>query len=66
MGSRGAFITRRRLGGAILAIIATPPLARITYLRLEDNPLPQVAAPEPVLVGRWLLDASDLERGAAG
>lgn len=62
MGSRGALITRRRLGGAILAGITVPPLARIALLRLKDNPLPRVANPELVLVDRWLLDASDLER----
>lgn len=66
MGSRRVFLTRRRVAGAIVAILAIPPLARIALLRLKDNPLPRVAAPEPVLVGRWLLDASDLAGGPGG
>jgi hypothetical protein len=66
MGSRKAFLTRRRVAGAIVAIVAVPPVARIALLRLRDNPLPRVAEPEPVLVGRWLLDASDLAAGPGG
>lgn len=65
MGSGRAFWTRRRVAGAIVAVLAAPPLARITLLRLKDNPLPRVADPEPVLVDRWLLDASDLAEGAS-
>ena len=56
--------TRRRLAGAILAGFVAAPLARIAILRLKDNPLPRVMDPDPVLVDRWLLDASDLAPGA--
>lgn len=66
MGSRRVFWTRRRVVGAILAVLAAPPLARIAILRLKDNPLPGVAEAEPVLVDRWLLDASDVAGGASG
>ena len=66
MGSRKSFVTRRRLLVSSLALIVAAPLGRIVLLRLKDNPLPRVAAPEPVLVGRWLLDASDIAGGANG
>lgn len=66
MGTRRAFLTRRRIFGAILAVVVAPPLARIALLRLKDNPLPRVAEPDLVLVDRWLLDAGDLKGGAGG
>jgi hypothetical protein len=66
MGSRRTFLTRRRVAGAIVAALAVPPLARIVLLGVKNNPLPRVAEPEPVLVGRWLLDASDLVGGSGG
>ncbi|NNU80304.1 hypothetical protein HMH01_07605 [Halovulum dunhuangense] len=52
-------ITRRRVLGAGLGLAVALPAARIGWLRLQDNPLPQVPAPRPVLRNGWVLDATD-------
>lgn len=63
MGSARRIFTRRRVLGAGAVVIVAPPAGVLTAMKLEDNPLPQVAEPEPVLVENWLLETGDLESG---
>lgn len=42
-----------------LGVVIVPPAAALTALKLKDNPLPPVAAPVPVMVEGWLLEAGD-------
>ena len=51
--------TRRRFILSTLGILAAVPVIGVTALRLKDNLLPAVEAPELVLIDNWALDISD-------
>ncbi|WP_180883761.1 hypothetical protein [Ruegeria sp. THAF57] len=63
MASQKRTVKRRHVFGVLAAIVLIPPITRVGFLRIKDNPLPPVADPKPVLVDGWLLDESDLEGG---
>lgn len=56
-GQTGRRITRRGLAGGLAAVAVAAPLTRVATLKVQDNPLPRLAAPD--LVGGWVLDRGD-------
>ncbi len=63
---QAARLRRRRVLLGLVAALAAVPAARVTILRSRDNPLPQVASPDLVLSGGWLLDSADAGGGGGG
>ncbi len=52
---------RRHVLGFFTALVVVPPIVRIGFMRLQDNPLPGVEDPKLVFSEGWLLDENDLE-----
>ncbi len=52
---------RRLVLGFLTALVVVPPILRIGFMRLQDNPLPRVEDPKLIFSEGWLLDENDLE-----
>ncbi|MEM9231660.1 MAG: hypothetical protein AAGB10_18860 [Pseudomonadota bacterium] len=54
-------VGRRVLIGSVLGLTVGVPAVGVLSLKLQDNPLPRVKAPDMVFVDGWLLDADDIK-----
>lgn len=59
-------ITKRRFFGTAMGIAVALPVGRIMFLKSLDNPLPEIASPELILIDDWVLAKQDVNTGETG